>query len=73
MNKDFEEGFEKIAIYTTPNGKTTHASKQVSNEIWKSKLGAHYDIEHDFDGLNGWISEQSYGRVACVMKRKIKV
>ncbi len=72
MNSAFEEEFEKIALYTSPSGKATHASKQVSGNIWKSKLGTYYDIEHEFGGLNGWITEQSYGTVACIMKRKLK-
>jgi len=70
MDSNFEEGYEKVAIYCTPSGRPTHAAKQITNEIWKSKLGPYYDIEHKLEGLNGWINDQSYGYVACILKRK---
>jgi hypothetical protein len=34
-----EVGFEKIALYATPDGEPTHGARQLSNEKWTSKLG----------------------------------
>ena len=63
---DYEEGFEKIAIYADSQGKPTHAARQLSTGHWTSKLGGLEDIEHfTLEGLNG----AEYGAVALVMKR----
>jgi len=62
---EYEEGFEKIAIYLDASGKPTHVSRQLSSDRWTSKLGKLEDIEHDFDALSGSI----YGCVKVVMKR----
>lgn len=62
---DYETGFEKIAIYTL-RGKPTHASRQLRNGRWVSKLGPQEDIEHQT--VNG-VSGDTYGSVAVYMKR----
>lgn len=61
---DYEEGFEKIALYEK-NGKPSHAARQLNNGRWTSKLGKLEDIEHTLEGLYG----QEYGSLAIVMKR----
>lgn len=61
----FELGFEKIALYATPDGEVTHAARQLSNGNWTSKLGRWEDIEHDLDGL---VCEM-YGTVQKLLKR----
>lgn len=63
-NAEYEDGFEKVAIYVASNGKPTHADRQLSNDLWTSKLGRLEDIEHSLDGLVGSI----YGSVAVIMK-----
>jgi hypothetical protein len=62
---EYEEGFEKTAIYVDANGKPTHASRQLSSGRWTSKLGRLEDIEHDFDVFFG----SQYGSIAVIMKR----
>lgn len=58
---------EKVAIYVNPNGKPTHAARQLNNGRWTSKLGKLEDIEHNtLEGLYG----QTYGAVAVFMKRE---
>jgi hypothetical protein len=62
---DYEEGFEKIAIYEK-NGRPTHAARQLSSGHWTSKLGKLEDIEHTtVDNLMGL----EYGAAAVLMKR----
>ncbi|MEK0192863.1 DUF7689 domain-containing protein [Microcoleus anatoxicus] len=57
----------KIAIYVL-DGKPQHASRQLPNGKWTSKLGQYEDIEHNYlEGLEGSI----YGEVSCVMKRRL--
>jgi hypothetical protein len=73
LNSDFEDGFEKVAIYTNPGGTPTHAAKQFANGVWKSKLGRYHDIEHTLEGISGWFRPNSYGNVAAILKRKINV
>ena len=66
--EEYEEGFEKIAIYITQNSdNVTHAARQIESGKWTSKLGSYKDIEHStLDGLTG----SYYGVVAIIMKRK---
>lgn len=41
-----ESGFEKVAIYCNQSGTPTHASKQLPDGRWTSKLGEAMDITH---------------------------
>ncbi|NER37656.1 MAG: hypothetical protein F6J93_27455 [Oscillatoria sp. SIO1A7] len=63
---DWEEGFEKIALYTTPDGEPTHAARQLPSGKWSSQLGRWEDIEHELDGLTG----EMYGSVKQILRRK---
>ena len=72
-NIDFENGYEKIAIYIGNDGKPKHAARQLSNSKWTSKLGQSHDIEHDLYSLNNSPSANPfYGEVKIFMKREIK-
>ena len=68
-NSDLEDDFEKIAIYArSENGKCepTHASRQLSNGRWTSKLGNYIDIEHSTpECVNGPV----YGQPILFMRR----
>ncbi len=55
---DKEAGFDKVAIYTTLEGLWTHATRQLDDGQWTSKLGAAEDI---------------YGIVHCIVRRPIRV
>ena len=70
-NPNYEENFEKIAIYTNENekDKVTHASKQYKN-MWRSKLGSNIIIEHELSWLEGYDAD-NYGYVKIIMKKKI--
>lgn len=63
-NPDLETGFGKIALFVE-SGKPTHASRQLDNGNWTSKLGREIDIEHVFAGLDG----SKYGNVEKILKR----
>ena len=64
-SSSFEDGFMKVALYGD-NQKWTHASRQLPNGNWTSKMGILEDIEHltphDLEG-------QGYGSVFQIMKR----
>ena len=61
-----EDGFEKVAVYAK-TGLWTHASRQLSNGKWTSKLGVMEDIQHNSpEELSG----MRYGAVHCIMKKK---
>jgi hypothetical protein len=60
-----EPGFEKVALFVNPEGRPSHAARQLSNGRWTSKLGRAEDIEHALDGLVGGI----YGTVAHFLRR----
>ncbi len=62
---DYEPGYEKIAIYTDSQGTPTHASRQIGEGKWTSKLGPQYDIEHEFEALDG----NEYGNPKVFMRR----
>jgi len=66
---DLEPGYEKIAIYED-NGDGQHATRQLSDGRWASKLGRNIDIEHqNADSLTG----RDYGTVAVFMRRSLVV
>lgn len=66
---EFEEGYEKIAIYGIKESYTPkHYAIQTSDGKWKSKLGELEDIEHDtLEALNGFF----YGVPIAFAKRKL--
>lgn len=67
-NSEYEEGYEKVAIYVDAYGKPTHAARMLPSGKWTSKLGRLEDIEHDvLEGLNGRL----YGSVAQVLRRPL--
>lgn len=61
---EFEDGSEKVAIYCK-DGVPTHASRQLGNGLWTSKLGPEEDISHSALGVSG----STYGEIAIFMKR----
>ena len=64
---DYEDGYRKVAIYTTPDGTPVHAARQVAPGVWTSKIGGAEDIEHDApDRLAGTI----YGTPTVWLKRQ---
>lgn len=65
--KEFEPGFLKVAIYEL-DGECSHASRQLPDGKWTSKLGIREDIQHEcpFD-LEG----EEYGRIRSLMKRPV--
>lgn len=69
QDSEYENGFEKIAIYVDSIGRPTHAARQLSSVRWTSKLGRLEDIEHTLDALTG----SKYGYVGVIMKRSKKV
>ncbi|OCR02923.1 hypothetical protein BCD67_03250 [Oscillatoriales cyanobacterium USR001] len=65
---NLESGFQKIAIYAHSTGKPTHATRQLLNGKWTSKLEQDEDIEHEsLEGIMGEV----YGIVVCIMKKEI--
>lgn len=67
----FEEQYQKIALYAKPESWDicTHASRQLRNGCWTSKLGHECDIQH---GTPYSIENDSYGNVRCIMRRPFK-
>ncbi len=64
-----EPGFEKIALFADPHGTATHATRQLKNGKWTSKMGPFEDIEHDScQDVRGPV----YGTVTCYMRRARK-
>jgi hypothetical protein len=63
---DLEAGYEKVALYVDRAGNWTHASIQLADGAWSSKLGNMEDIRHSTPyALNSNI----YGQVMYFMKR----
>lgn len=58
------ERYEYVAIFFL-DSVPTHASRQLKNGSWTSKLGEEWDISHSIDGLNG----TEYGEPDIYMKR----
>ena len=65
-----ELGFEKISIFEL-NGIITHASRQLQNGLWTSKLGWQPNISFDVSHTINSISNGVYGNVIIYMKKEI--
>lgn len=66
-NWEHEKGFQKVALYVKKDSKRwTHASRELRNGFWTSKLGPSHDIQH---GTPYTIEGNAYGVVYCIMKR----
>jgi len=66
-SEKLEKGFEKIALYVDDQNFPTHASRQLRNGRWTSKLGGSKDIEHALNEL----TQSDYGKVVKIYKRPI--
>lgn len=67
QDDQIETDFQKVAIYTDPEGIPTHAARQLRSGMWTSKIGKLEDIEHTLEGLE----DSDYGKVAQILKRPI--
>ena len=63
--KEYEPGFERVAIYAKGD-EPTHAARQLSSGQWTSKLGESNDIEHETLEL---LEGEEYGAVVQILKR----
>jgi hypothetical protein len=65
---DFEEGFEKIAIYVDSSNQVCHAGRQTTSGQWTHKLGELEDIEQ----TDPFVLEMDYeGTIRQFLKRPI--
>jgi hypothetical protein len=65
-NGDPDAGSYKIALYGFGIKDIQHAARlEAGANKWKSKLGAHEDIEHTLEGLEG----PCYGKVLAYFRR----
>jgi hypothetical protein len=65
-----EQGFEKIAIYVTLDGRPKHAARQLASGAWTSKLGDGWDIEHPtVEDVSNDLSPAGYGLAVAFMRR----
>ena len=60
-----EDGFERVAIYESPDG-VQHAARQLSTGWWTSKVGTLEDIEH---ASPAELEGTEYGKVVQYMRR----
>jgi hypothetical protein len=63
-NADFEQGFEKVALFAK-DSTPTHAAVMGESGVWKSKLGGLDDIEHGLEGVCG----ELYGQPVMFLRR----
>ena len=64
-----EENYRKIALFVKQNTtECTHASRELSNGYWTSKLGKGVDIQHK-DPYN--LESDTYGVLYCFMRKII--
>lgn len=66
-NGNLEDSVEKVALFAK-NGLPTHASRQLPNGEWTSKLGKAWDITHSTYSLEG----PAYGTVVAFLCRPRK-
>lgn len=67
-SSEHENGYRKVALYMNEQtNEWTHASRELNNGCWTSKLGEFNDIQH---GTPEAIENDLYGKVNCYMKKK---
>jgi len=66
--QDYEEGFDKVAMYVSDEGVPTHFARQLPNGKWTSKLGELIDVEHD--DLKCLEGSSGYGTMSVILKKK---
>jgi hypothetical protein len=66
-----EPGYEKVAIYAGPDGRPTHAARQLPDGQWTSKCGRAHDITHVTVEVVGGPPPGGYGEVAQYMRREV--
>jgi hypothetical protein len=62
-----EDGYEKVALYEHPDFGIEHASRQLQDGQWTSKLGEWEDIRHKTPQS---VECDDYGNVVQIMKRR---
>jgi len=67
-NREFEPGYDKIALYADANRRPTHAARWwLEDGGWSSKLGEENDIlHHTLGSLEG----TDYGQVVQILRRQ---
>ena len=66
-NDEWEDGYQKVALFADQNNSPMHAARQLSNGIWTSKLGKDIDVEHHLFAME----EGFYGNVCLFMKKPV--
>ena len=64
-----EKDFEKIVIYASKSNEPTHASRQLADGKWTSKIGRLWDIWH---AIPANLNNGTYGEPKLYMKRPLK-
>lgn len=76
----YENGYKKVAIYTDDQSLPQHATRQMRNGNWTSKLGEEWDVEHPFveewgkayiNPLNLIVDLSCYGKLKVILKKVI--
>jgi len=75
QNREFEEGFQKVAIYVDDDGAPSHAARQLPCGRWTSKLGRAEDICHDtLEAIESDpILGLGYGKVSTILRRAVEI
>jgi hypothetical protein len=63
---NFNNGIEKIALFSENGINCTHVAKQLPNNIWTSKLGVSHDVTHTLSAMEKGI----YGDVAMILQKR---
>jgi len=67
-NSDFEEGYEKVAIYVSLTDMLPSHVAKSDGRAWKSKIGKKQDIRHDSLAL---LEGEEYGMVDRILRRPL--
>lgn len=67
---DFQQGYEKVALYLHPDETPTHMARQLLNGQWTSKVGVlGWDIIHEtVQGVEG----DQYGHAVLALRRETR-
>jgi hypothetical protein len=56
-NSEYQVDIERVALFSTDNIDCSHLARQIGKNVWTSKLGSSYDVNHTLraieDGIYG--------------------
>lgn len=68
-NIEYEDNTELVALFTKDNIECSHLARQIGHQLWTSKLGSSFDVNHSLRSIERGI----YGNAVIFVKKEREV